>query len=583
MRASVPFQYAYDVQEGRIVTGKRIKQAVARFFRWIDEADSKGFYLDHEAGLHILWFFPTYLNHTEGSIMAGKPVELAPFQAFTQYNIFAWKKMAGSEPNRKEDRRRITKVYDRRGKKNSKSTEMAGLATYMMSYDEEPQAKVYVGATKEEQARICWGMAESFVNSPWANPRLRQLGFITRQRTILFPRTESVMMPLGGDSKTQDGINAQLAIIDEYHAHVDDGVKENLESSMVMRKQPLLYQITTAGTNVQSACKRYEDSITEVLEGRAEIDNLWIMIHEMDEGDDWENPENWVKANPLLGYGMDISMLINNYNEAKISPSKIPQFKTKNLNMWVDAPTIWIESEIWKANAYAKKDTDKVLAKFQKHGGHMGVDLSSSIDITSVSLVSEPDEDGERYKVQFLFCPKDNIDHRSKEDRVPYRFWADQGHIIATPGNQIDYGIIEDKILEVYWQYNIKSLGADQWQFVQMGQNLMAQGINVSYVGQSIATLSAGTREFERLVRKGALKHDGNPVVAWMLAGCQIIADANDNKKVHKGKSNSNGRRIDDIPATINALTNSLSLVAESNESAYNQYFADNPDEEFVC
>jgi phage terminase large subunit-like protein len=45
------------------------------------------------------------------------------------------------------------------------------------------------------------------------------------------------MRALGGDSKTQDGINCHVGIIDEYHAHKDDTVKENLESSTVQRTQ----------------------------------------------------------------------------------------------------------------------------------------------------------------------------------------------------------------------------------------------------------------------------------------------------------------------------------------------------------
>jgi phage terminase large subunit-like protein len=48
------------------------------------------------------------------------------------------------------------------------------------------------------------------------------------------------MRALGGDSKTQDGINCHVGII-EYHAHKDDTVKENLESSTVQRKLYLSY------------------------------------------------------------------------------------------------------------------------------------------------------------------------------------------------------------------------------------------------------------------------------------------------------------------------------------------------------
>jgi phage terminase large subunit-like protein len=86
--------------------------------------------------------------------------------------------------------------------------------------------------------------------------------------------------------------------------HKDDTV-ENLESSTVQRTQALIYHITTAGANVQSACKRYGESVIEVLEGRNIDNSLWIMIHDIDQEDlateqSWEN-KALAKANPLLG------------------------------------------------------------------------------------------------------------------------------------------------------------------------------------------------------------------------------------------------------------------------------------------
>ena len=124
--------------------------------------------------MKIINFFPTFLNHTIGKI-AGQPFRLAPFQQFTMYNVFAWKR-------RSDGLRRIRTVYDKRAKKNGKTAEMAGLGLYCQSFDKEMGAQVYVGATKEEQARLCWQQASDFVNSPVSNPGLRQMGFFTQQR-----------------------------------------------------------------------------------------------------------------------------------------------------------------------------------------------------------------------------------------------------------------------------------------------------------------------------------------------------------------------------------------------------------------
>ncbi|MCO6149076.1 terminase large subunit [Flavobacterium sp. NRK1] len=575
MLASVPFQYAYGVLDGSIVTGRLIKLAVQRFFRWIDEAPESGFYLDHAAGMSIIDFFPLCLNHTKGK-MAGKAFHLAPFQQFTMYNVFAWKKQMGAVPDPDTDLRRIRTIYDKRAKKNGKSAEMAGLGLYMLSVEMEMEAEVYVGATKEDQARICWNQAKQFVESPVANRALKKMGFYSQQRIIGFHPTGSVMKPLGGDSQTQDGINAHLSIIDEYHAHKDDSVKENLESSAVQRTQPLIWHITTAGTNIQSACKRYEDSVVEVLEGRAEMDHIFIMIHDIDEEDDWEDENVWIKANPLLDQGLNIDRIREEYEKAKLQPSKIPNFKTKHLNMWVDAPTVWIMSDTWMRQSYRhnkdRKMTDaQVLEKFQKYGCYGGLDLSSTTDITAYALVSEPDDDGDRYVKVFFFCPKIGIDKRSKVDRVPYRFWADKGYIVATEGEVVDYNIVYDYIQVNHTLHKTIRIEIDEWNAANITTNLMDSGINVSYFSQSITKLSKPTKQFEKLVYEGKLWHDGNPVLAWMLAGCQIISDANENIKVHKGKSNTNGRRIDGIPAIINALGGSLSEPEDTNESIYNR------------
>lgn len=165
---SVAFEYARKVRSGEIPTGKKIKLAVERFYKWIDEAPESGFYLDHKKGMMIINFFSKFIHHTTGS-MAGQPFHLQPFQVFTMYNLFGWR-------NVEDGSRRIRTVYDKRAKKNGKTAEMAGLALFCMSFDLEMEAQIYVGATKEAQAKLCWQQARQFIESPVANKALKTIG-----------------------------------------------------------------------------------------------------------------------------------------------------------------------------------------------------------------------------------------------------------------------------------------------------------------------------------------------------------------------------------------------------------------------
>ena len=579
IKNSIPFQYAYGVREGKIITGKRIKQAVERFFSWIKTADQDGYYLDHNAGDDIIDFFELFLKHTKGP-KANEPFILSPYQQFTLYNIAAWKDV-------KTGNRRIKTVYEKVARKNGKTAVLSGAGLFFESFDEEEGAEIYAGATKEAQAKIVWEQAFDFILKSLP---LRKIGFKNTQREIRFSHKESsgnikkgFFRFLGGDSKTQDGLNPSFAIIDEYHAHKDDSVREVLESAMGARLNPLLYIITTAGFNMQSVCKAAEDVYIDILEGHKKDDHTFIMIHDLDEGDDWEDPNNWVKANPNLGVSVSLEYLKAEYTKAVNQPSKIPNFKTKHLNMWVDAAEVRIPSETWALS------NEKIqLKNFLELGCAGALDLSSTTDLTSLVFVSNADENGVRDLLPFNFCPLDTIEKRSKEDRVPYGFWKDinlkdyidftdtdfedekfwqnQKILQATPGNQIDYQTVRQIAAYLWDVLQPKWYEYDPWKATEMIQKLDKNGIEVHPFPQTITHFSFPTTEFEKLAFSGKFRHGGHPILAWTLSGCVAYEDPNENIRYVKNKST---KRIDPIIATIMALAGTITE-DNGNQSKYN-------------
>ncbi len=564
---SIPFQYAADVRDGKIICGGYIKKAVARFYDWIDTADDRGYILDDKDGMHVIDFFELFLSHTKGSkAKRNERFVLSPYQQFTLYNVFGWKKQNESG----EWVRVIRTVYEKVARKNGKTAVLSGLGLYCESFDNESGPEIYVGATKELQAKILWKQAFDFV---FQSVALRKIGFSNTQREIRFrhkdKRTGNIntgtFQFLGGDSKTLDGLNPNFAIIDEYHAHSSDGVREILESAMGARKQPLIYLITTAGFNIASVCKNYEDVCKEILDGIKEDDSTFIMIHEPDNGDDWEDRNTWIKANPNLGESVSMEYLIAEHQKAVNQPSKAPNFKTKHLNMWVDAPDVWIAAEHWTKN----KMQEIPISKFRDFGCYAGVDLSATTDLTAVVFVSNPDDDGIRYLKPFIFCPEETIDARSKEDRVPYRYWRDAGFLISTPGNTVDYNYVKKTIIANYYELSVQRVEVDRWNSTQMINDLMDEGLEISLFDQSTRGMNYPTKAFEIGVLNGTIKHDGNPVMDWMLAGAVMVEDSSGNYKVGKGKSKHGNRRVDGIIAAIMGLGGSLTGIDKSNQSSY--------------
>ncbi|AGO49120.1 terminase large subunit [Cellulophaga phage phi39:1] len=570
---SIPYKYALDVREGNIVVGRKIKLAIDRFFKLIEDAEKKGYWLDYKKGFAIIKFFEKILLHTKGSKHAGKPFLLSPFQQFTLFNLFGWQ-------TKNEDGdtiRLIRNVYEKVAKKNGKTAVMAGVLLFCLSFDYEKGAEAYVGATKEAQAKLCFLQAVEFINEI---PALRAIGFKAEASQIIFKSKSTFARALGGDSKTQDGINSHLSILDEYHAHRDDSVKENLESSSASRKQPITYTITTAGTNVHGVCKSFEDSCVQILEGVNVDDTFLIMIHDLDDGDDWEDPENWIKANPNLGTTVYVSHLEKEYIKAKNQQSKIPNFKTKHLNLWVDAPNEWIPSA-----AVSKCQIELVPENFTKYGNCGGLDLSSTTDLTAFAIVSEPDEEGFRDAKVWCFCPLETIEKRSKEDGVPYKYWANlkrddaeddnDTFLIATPGNMVDYNEVAKVVGKQYFKNKCSWVEYDRKFAAGLVNIFEEENIEMSPFTQTIMNYTSPTKELERLILSKKIRLGNNPIIKYALSGCVAYEDMNENIRLDKAKAT---KRIDPIIAVIMALAGTLSE-KEDNESSYNDMNLDDYDD----
>lgn len=583
---SVPFQYANDVRSGKIITGSKIKYAVDRFFKLIDEAEYKGYRLNHSDGMHVIDFFTEFLTHTKGpKAKHSLSFELSPHQQFTYYNICAWQK----KNENGEWIRLINTVYEKVARKNGKTAPCAGFGLYLESFDGESSPEIYVGATKEQQAKILWEQAYQFV---FKSTKLRKIGFNNTQREIRFNRNMGVFRFLGADSKTLDGLNPSASFLDEYHSHRDDSVREVLESAMGARLQPLIYIITTAGFNKYGVCKAYEDVCLDILKGIKEEDSTFIMIHDLDETDDWEDEKNWVKANPNLGESITLDYLRSEYKKAINQPSKIPNFKTKHLNIWVDSAEARIPDHIWMQNSEKPK-----LQNFLKYGCAAGMDLSSTTDLSAYVLVSNPDPKGYVDILPFIFCPEDTIHQRSKEDRVPYDYWqnikltdyinytsedlkkyayiTNQKILTATPGNQIDYDYIEKIILQTYWLHGVKWVDYDKYKSTELVQKLQKQEVNMYIFPQTINYYSFPTQEFERLLYNSKIRHGGHPILRWMMANVEVKYGINEDVRYIKTEAK---KRIDAIQAAVMAL--GATLTQEEQENTESQY--NNTDKAFI-
>ena len=148
-------------------------------------------------------------------------------------------------------------------------------------------------------------------------------------------------------------------------------------------------------------------------------------------------------------------------------------------------------------------------------------------------------------------CLRSNLRKRAERDRVPYDLWAAQGFIEATPGNVVDYGAIEQRILADAALFQVKEIAYDPWNATHIALRLQDEGAAMVEFRQGFRSMSAPTRELEKLIVSKKLAHGGNPVTRWMAANVAVAQDPAGNLKPAKDKST---ERIDGIVALIMAI-----------------------------
>lgn len=536
--------YADQVCSGAIPVCEYVRLAVERYYADLDRSLDKGWYFDKKAALRAIHFIEK-LKHTKGE-WAGQRFRLEPWQQFALWNIFGWKNADGT--------RRFRYAYIEIARKNGKTALSAGVGLYMLFADGESRPEVYSAATVKDQAKICFSDAVEIVKATDLK------NYLTPYRnSIVYELKGGTMKPLSSDYGTHDGLNPSCGIIDEFHAHKDSGMFDVIKSAFGARRQPLMFIITTAGFNKSGACYAYRENVIKVLRGINRDDSLFGIIYTLDDKSEWDDPKMWIKSNPNLGMSLSADYLADQVKDAKNRPEAVRNVMTKNVNLWVDAERTWILDDAWMRCVGTTAPAD--LKGCACWGG---LDLSNVSDITAYILLFH---ENDRFQLlPFFWIPEAKMQEKIKKENINYDRWVAEGYVTVTSGNVIDYDFVKADILRIVADYDLRTSAYDRWNASQTIIDLQNEGMECNPFGQGYGSMSAPTKEFEKLVLTQKIEHFGNPVLRWMLASTLVKTDPAGNIKPDKEKST---QKIDGIVAAIMALGEWMTAQANDESNPY--------------
>jgi phage terminase large subunit-like protein len=242
-------------------------------------------------------------------------------------------------------------------------------------------------------------------------------------------------------------------------------------------------------------------------------------------------------------------------------PSAVNNFKTKHLNEWVNADTAWMDMRAWERGTEPALD----IETFAGRPCWIGLDLASKTDIAAlVVLLQHPDIDGGFAVFGRYFLPEETA---LASGNSQYEGWMRSGRLTATPGNVIDFGWVEAELLGLASRFAVEAVAFDPFQATQLSTRMLAEGLPMIEVRPTVLNFSEPMKILEALVLQGKLRHDGDPVLAWMASNVVAHLDAKDNIYPRKERPE---QKIDGIVALIMALARAL-LPQASTVSVYDQ------------
>ena len=537
-------KYAEDVISGEVVACEFVIGAAKRFFRMLENEDKSKYYFDFDAAEKFLRLAQKF-EHVIGT-WDRKFIVFEPWQCFCWMNIMGFK-------NTVTGFRLFRTAHIEVARGNGKSA-MASIAVlYLLALDNPNGNQISTVATKKDQARIVLDSARAMArkNSSF----LKHTGIKVLAHTITHLKSNSIVRALSSDHKGLDGLNDVLAVCDELHAMSRD-TYEVVSSGMSKRKDSLILCITTAGSDVDSVGHSQSFYAKKICTGEIEDDTFFAIVYTLDKNDDWADENVWIKANPNIDVSVDRVTLKAKVEKAFVTPADIPNIKIKHLDMWIAEANAFYDPNKWDECA----DPSLKIEDFKKMPSKMGVDLASHLDLTSYVTIFK--KEGIYYIFDKTFVPETTV-KESKNDL--YENSIISGHLIATPGDAINYEKIGDAIEATIKDFRVLECAYDPWNAIEMAQRLEKKTEMVKFP-MNVANLSEPMKKLDTLMREKKIRHNGSPLVRWCLGN--VVAKEDHNGNVFPRKSH-NKLKIDPVIAILMAL--GLWLQDEGTTSVYEQ------------
>lgn len=391
-------------------------------------------------------------------------------------------------------------------------------------------------------------IAETIGSSPLVYEYKNTKRFKLLRDYILFKPTQTKYVPLSYSTSRMDGKLPNAFCADEVGALPISYPIQAMRSGQLNILNKLGFIISTKYPTIDNP---FEDEVKyskQVLDRVEKDETRFSLLYEPDQTRGWETNDLILQqANPVALEIPEIwDDLLKKRAYAIAVDSARENFVCKHCNI--------IYQGVGTESYIDVKDVQECKVASIDWAGrivYIGLDLSESIDNTSVSMVSV-DDNNNILAESFAFIPEGRIQEKTSSEKVNYQELVKTDHVIACGDRVIDYAVVEDFILGLESKYGvqIQAIGYDRYNALSTAQKLENAGYNLVEIRQHSSVLHPATKRLKEKILAKEFSYTNNRLLEINFQNAKCTYDTNRNLYVNKKKSNG---KVDMVMSLINA------------------------------
>ncbi len=499
-------KYVKDIQSGKKVACKELKQIVGRFN---DDLKNPKFDFKTKEANFVIGIIENLFEHIQGESLDGKPLagnnlKLEAWQKFIIYNLlgFYWK---GT------DNRRYQEAFIMIPRKNGKTSFSAALAFALGILDMANNSQVYIVGAVIKQALQAFNFIVSNIKAWGERDNFKILDNNNEHSIKREFKKGSLSIEALVD---RDSLNANYIIMDELHEYKNASKYDRMKKATRAYTNKLIIGITTAGDNMNSFCYNrlvYCQKVINKSEktGKYEIedDKQFVFITKADQEEDgsvdFTNPKIHEMASPNFGVSIRPEDIMSDAMKAQNDPQTRKEFLAKDLNVYTSSLKSYFNLETFRVSdsKYSWTIDELINLDIDWYGG---ADLSKMHDLTAAALVGT--YKGVDIIITHAFFPITRAYIKADEDQIPLFGWLDDGNLTMTNTDVVNYADIVNWFVDMRGRgFRIKQIGFDRKFADEFYLMMKDKGFKIVDEPQLYINKSKGFRRIERKALSGEL------------------------------------------------------------------------------